>query len=146
VVEPADPAPGGPSAELPYMGDGNLVHSGGYSGLDWREGMRRITDDLAAKGSARHSVNYKLRDWLFSRQRYWGEPIPIVWVSEEDYRRAAPALEGLLPREPVSYEEGGVVRVALPLPASALPLELPPVESYLPSGTGESALANVGAW
>ena len=141
VIEPAE----GP-AKLPYAGDGNLVRSGAYTGLSWREAKRRMTDDLAARGCARHSVNYKLRDWLFSRQRYWGEPIPIVWVSEEDYRRAAPALEGLLPREPVSYEEGGVVRVALPLPASALPLELPPVESYLPSGTGESALANVAGW
>jgi leucyl-tRNA synthetase len=141
VIEPAE----GP-ATLPYAGDGSLVRSGAYTGLSWREAKRRMTDDLAARGAARHSVNYKLRDWLFSRQRYWGEPIPIVWVSEEDYRRASPALEGLLPREPVSYEVGGVVRVALPLPASALPLELPPVASYLPSGTGESALANVGAW
>ena len=141
VIEPAEgPAP------LPYAGDGNLVRSGAYTGLSWREAKRRMTDDLAARGAARHSVNYKLRDWLFSRQRYWGEPIPIVWVSEEDYRRAAAAVKGLLPREPVSYEEGGVVRVALPLPASALPLELPPVESYLPSGTGESALANVTGW
>jgi leucyl-tRNA synthetase len=141
VIEPAE----GP-AKLPYTGDGCLVSSGPYTGLPWAQAKRRITDDLAARGAARHSVNYKLRDWLFSRQRYWGEPIPIVWVSEEDYRRAAPALAGALPAEPVSYEEGGTVRVALPLPASALPLELPPVESYLPSGTGESALANVTGW
>jgi leucyl-tRNA synthetase len=67
-------------------------------------------------------------------------------VGEDDYRRAAPTLGDALPKEPVSYEQDGVVRFALPLPDSALPLELPPVQSYLPSGTGESALANVTEW
>jgi leucyl-tRNA synthetase len=145
VIEP-EGAAHGEAPKLPHTGDGVLVRSAGYTGLGWREAKRRITDDLAAKGSARQSVNYKLRDWLFSRQRYWGEPIPIVWVGGEDYRRAAAGLGPALPAEPVSYVEGGVERFALPLPESALPLELPPVQSYLPSGTGESALANVGDW
>jgi leucyl-tRNA synthetase len=146
VVEPADSSSNGHEPRLPYPGEGKLVHSDGYTGLPWREAKRKITDDLTAKGAGRPLVTYKLRDWLFSRQRYWGEPIPIVWVSEADYRAAAPALAGQLPEAPVSYEENGVVRFALPLPESALPLVLPAVESYLPSGTGESALANVTAW
>ena len=146
VIEPADHSSNGKGLTLPYTGEGNLVHSDGYTGLPWQEAKKRVTDDLSKKGVARHFVNYKLRDWLFSRQRYWGEPIPIVWVSEDDYRRAAPALGDLLPKQPVSFEENGVVRFAIPLPASALPLELPSVESYLPSGTGESPLANVSDW
>jgi leucyl-tRNA synthetase len=146
VIEPADRGPGAKETVLPYTGDGNLVRSDKYSGLPWREAKRRITEDLAAKGAGKASVNYKLRDWLFSRQRYWGEPIPIVWVSEEDYRRAAPSLKCPLPDSPVSYVLGEVARFALPVPESALPLELPAVQSYLPSGTGESALANVSEW
>jgi leucyl-tRNA synthetase len=145
VIEPADPS-GGNGSELPYLGEGNLVRSAGYTGLGWREGMRRITSDLSERGVARPTVNFKLHDWLFSRQRYWGEPIPIVWVSQEDYGRAAAVLADCLPKEPVSYFQDGVARFALPLPTTALPLELPPVQSYLPSGTGESALANVAGW
>ena len=146
VIEPAKHAANGQAPKLPYTGDGNLIHSDGYTGMSWQDAKRKITDDLAAKGAGRPSVNYKLRDWLFSRQRYWGEPIPIVWVSEQDYSKAIAALGSALPREPVWFEEAGVARYALPLPESALPLELPPVQSYLPSGTGESALANVSDW
>jgi leucyl-tRNA synthetase len=130
---------------LPFTGDGRLVNSPGYDGLEWAEAKRRITADLAARGIGRATVNYKLRDWLFSRQRYWGEPFPIVWVGEDDYRRAA-ALRPDLPAQPVTFVEDGATRFALPLPESALPLALPEVRSYLPSGTGESPLANVTDW
>ena len=114
VIEPADHSQNGHEPKLPYTGDGRLVGSGAYTGLGWREAKKRITDDLAAKGAARHSVNYKLRDWLFSRQRYWGEPIPIVWVSEADYRRAPRAWRDRVPAEPVSLrgEWGRTVRTA----------------------------------
>jgi leucyl-tRNA synthetase len=141
VIAPADPA-----APLPYTGDGRLVNSGAYTGLDAAEAKRRLTADLAARGAGRATVNYKLRDWLFSRQRYWGEPFPIAWVSAADYRQAAAARPADFPAEPVTYVEDGVPQYALPLPAAALPLELPAVESYLPSGTGESPLARAGAW
>ncbi len=133
------------SDTLPYVGDGTVINSPGYDGLAWPEAKKKITADLAAKGIGKGTINYKLRDWLFSRQRYWGEPFPIVWVSEADYRRAA-AVRRDLPAQPVTFVENGVTQYALPLPDQALPLTLPEVQSYLPSGTGESPLANVPDW
>ncbi len=137
-------APDG-SDKLPYTGDGKLINSPGYDGLSWEDAKKQITADLAAKGIGKGTVNYKLRDWLFSRQRYWGEPFPIVWVSEADYARAA-KVRSELPKNPVTFVENGVTLYALPLPETALPLQLPDVQSYLPSGTGESPLANVPEW
>jgi leucyl-tRNA synthetase len=147
VIEPSDHSSNGQAhPNLPYTGDGVLVHSDGYTGLHWTEAKKKITGDLAGKGRGRATVNYKLRDWLFSRQRYWGEPIPIVWVNADDYARAAVARAGDLPSEPVTYVQDGVTHYALPLPAAALPLNLPEVETYLPSGTGESPLAHAIEW
>jgi leucyl-tRNA synthetase len=146
VIEPADHTGNGASPKLPYTGDGKLIHSEGYTGLDWREAKKRITADLAEKGRGKATVNFKLRDWLFSRQRYWGEPFPIVWVNEADYMKAVLERSGDLPEQPVTYTSGSVTYFALPLPAEALPLTLPEVQSYLPSGTGESPLANVTEW
>jgi len=133
-------------AKLPYVGDGKLIHSDAYNGLPWPEAKKRITADLAARGLGQATVNYKLRDWLFSRQRYWGEPFPIVWLNESDYRRAIANRAADVPAKPVTFSSGGVTQFALPLPAGALPLELPNVQSYLPSGNGESPLANETAW
>lgn len=132
--------------KLPYTGDGHLINSPGYDGLKWSEAKKRITADLAARGIGQATVNYKLRDWLFSRQRYWGEPFPIVWVEAADYQRAAAARPADVPPQPVTFTNNGVIHYALPLPAAALPLELPEVQSYLPSGNGESPLANVTDW
>ncbi len=133
------------SDKLPYIGDGKVINSPGYDGLSWPEAKKKITADLAAKGVAKGTVNYKLRDWLFSRQRYWGEPFPIVWVTEADYGCAAAGRKDL-PAHPVTFAEKGVTHYALPLPDAALPLVLPAVQSYLPSGNGESPLAHETAW
>ena len=144
VIEPVDRSANDSAFKLPYTGDGKLVHSAGYTGLDWREAKKKITTDLAAQNRAKVAVNYKLRDWLFSRQRYWGEPFPIVRISLEDYiRLGKPG-----PKEPIEFAsaDGKQISCAIPVPESALPLKLPEVQSYLPSGTGESPLGNVTDW
>jgi leucyl-tRNA synthetase len=146
VVAVIKPAGSASDPKLPYTGPGLLANSGAYTGLEWSEAKRRITEDLTSRGAGNAAVNYKLRDWLFSRQRYWGEPIPIVWVDEADYRRAAETRSADLPPAPVVFVDGGRTRYALPLPESALPLSLPAVASYIPSGTGESPLANATDW
>ncbi|WP_414660407.1 leucine--tRNA ligase [Horticoccus sp. 23ND18S-11] len=137
---------GDAATKLPFVGDGSLINSGAYNGLPWPDAKKKITSDLGGRGVGKATVNFKLRDWLFSRQRYWGEPFPIVWVSESDYALAKAVRGASLPPEPVTFKQDGVVHYALPLPAGALPLELPSVQSYLPSGTGESPLANETAW
>jgi leucyl-tRNA synthetase len=152
VIEaPVETRNGDGQTKLPYVGEGVLVHSDGYSGLPWQEGKQRITADLAAQGRGRATVNYRLRDWLFSRQRYWGEPFPIVWVDEADYQvalatAAAAGVNLSVPPEPVTCVIDGVTRYALPLPEASLPLRLPEVTTYQPTGNGESPLAAIPAW
>jgi leucyl-tRNA synthetase len=133
-------------APLPYIGDGKLMNSPGYDGMPWPEAKKKITADLATREVGKATVNYKLRDWLFSRQRYWGEPFPILWVTEADYLRARSARPTDFPPRSVTYQQDGSKYFALPLPSAALPLKLPNVSSYLPSESGESPLANETAW
>lgn len=113
VILPPD---GSRQLEEAYVGDGIMINSGQYSGMNSTEGFEKIIDDLAEKNLARRQVNYKLRDWLISRQRYWGAPIPIIYCPK-----------------------CGTV----PVPVEDLPVELPHVEKYLPSGTGKSPLAEI---
>ena len=96
-----------------------MVNSGILDGLTVEEAKKKITAYLEEKGIGHAKVNYKLRDWVFSRQRYWGEPIPVVYC-----------------------EKCGWV----PLPESELPLRLPEVESYEPTDNGESPLAPMTDW
>ncbi|MBC8008500.1 MAG: leucine--tRNA ligase, partial [Burkholderiales bacterium] len=153
VIEPdhSEGRNGHGTTPLPYTGDGVLVHSEGYTGLAWADAKARITADLTARGRGKATVNFKLRDWLFSRQRYWGEPFPLVWVNPEDYAAAVAHAQSVgaalpLPAEPVTCVIDGKTRFALPLPESALPLRLPEVTSYQPTGTGESPLAGITEW
>ncbi len=101
-----------------YTGEGSAINSEFLNGLEITEAKAKIIDWLEEKGAGTKAVNYKLRDWLFSRQRYWGEPFPIIHVDGE--------------AKAVSYDE--------------LPLELPEVEKYQPTGDGEPPLANATDW
>jgi len=105
--------------------DGYSVNSGLITGLPTAEAKKRITDWLEEKGIGSRAVNYKLRDWVFSRQRYWGEPIPVVHCAS------------------CEAEHGSAI---VPLSENELPLKLPNVKSYLPTGTGESPLACIDGW
>ena len=135
--------------KLPYSGLGTMVNSGAYDGLDANSCKTQIIADLESKGSGKGAINYKLRDWIFSRQRYWGEPIPLVWVKRSDFEKVKSTsgiIQNLLPEDEVTSEKDGEILYALPLPPSELPLKLPEVENYQPAGTGESPLATITDW
>lgn len=99
--------------------DGYSINSGMLTGLPTQKSKETVTERLAQKGFGKKAVNYKLRDWIFSRQRYWGEPIPLVHCPECG---------------------------CVPLDEKDLPLVQPEVQSYQPTGTGESPLAHVSEW
>jgi len=110
------PPDGNKDLEEAYTGEGIIMNSAQFDGLNSREGFKRVVDWLAEKNLARRQVNYKLRDWLISRQRYWGAPIPIIYC-----------------------DKCGMT----PVPIRDLPVTLPYVEKYEPTGTGESPLAAI---
>jgi len=134
--------------EKPWTEDGPMVNSGPFDGLSATETKKKITADLAAKGQGKLAVNFKLRDWLFSRQRYWGEPFPLLWVSREDYAKipADSEVREFLPKEPVTCQLNGGEVCAVPLTSKQLPLTLPQVKSYQPSPTGDSPLSKEPEW
>jgi leucyl-tRNA synthetase len=117
VIEGEDPEAARDEAGLPYPGDGPMTNSGRFDGKGNREAYAEIVAWLESEGRGKPSVNYRLRDWLVSRQRYWGAPIPVVYC-----------------------DECGIV----PVPAEQLPVELPEVEDYAPQG--KSPLAAAEDW
>lgn len=135
---------------IPFCGDGPLINSGEFDNLSGEQARDKIIDKLVGCKAGEKAVNYKLRDWLFSRQRYWGEPIPIIWIEKQDYeyitQRDDFYFREFLPDEPVTYGNEKGVFCALPLTSRELPLILPEIESYLPSENGESPLAGVPEW
>lgn len=139
-----------PNPPIPFFGKGYLINSGKFNSLTTDEAKIQICQALESKGQGHQAVNYKLRDWLFSRQRYWGEPFPVIWVSEDSYNKAQSLkdspLHQFMPNDPVTYNLEGKIYFALPLPTEQLPQILPSVESYQPSGNGESPLAKASGW
>jgi leucyl-tRNA synthetase len=118
VQPPADEDPIG------FVGHGTAINSPVIDGLSSDQAIRKITEWLEQHGLGKRSINYKLRDWLFSRQRYWGEPFPVVWESEPD----------------------GHNRKHRGLDVTELPVVPPPLEDYKPTGTGEPPLAKAKDW
>ncbi len=117
VIEGEDPDAARDEQGLPYPGDGPMTGSGRFDGKGNREAYAEMVEWLASEGRGKTSVNYRLRDWLVSRQRYWGAPIPIVYC-----------------------EKCGMV----PVPDDQLPVELPEIEDYAPQG--KSPLAAAEEW
>ena len=102
-----------------HIGNGKLINSGFLNGLGIKEAITKMNEWLEKKKVGKKAINYRLQDWVFSRQRYWGEPIPIIHC-----------------------EKCGAVGV----PEKDLPVKLPEVKNYEPTGTGESPLANISEW
>ncbi len=105
--------------ELPFTGDAKHIHSDFINGLTNDAAKKKICDELKKIGHGEATITYKLRDWIFSRQRYWGEPFPILHYEDGSYRV---------------------------LDEDELPVLLPAVEKYEPSGTGESPLSTIEDW
>ncbi len=118
VIAPKDGSLETPLKEA-YTGDGIVINSGSWNGMTVVEAKKKVPEMMEKEGWGRKKVNFKLRDWVFSRQRYWGEPLPIIHC-----------------------EHCG----AVPVPEDQLPVLLPEVESYKPTDTGESPLAQIDEW
>jgi len=124
-----------------YEGEGVLINSGNFSDLTSGKGREELTKWLNSKGLGGKKVNYKFRDWIFSRQRYWGEPIPLVFcekckekIEKKDYKKG-------------EFNQGEMLNPGwIALRERDLPLVLPRVKAYQPTGTGESPLANIKNW
>ena len=134
---------GGNIKKEAYTGEGKLVNSGKYNGLFFQEAKEKIYEDLKEKGLARKKVEYSIRDWIFSRQHYWGEPIPMIFCQNCAQKGITfwDTEEGKNFKSLFKISEG--LAGWFPVPENQLPVELPEVEKYEPTGTGKSPLAAI---
>ncbi|MBI5153341.1 MAG: leucine--tRNA ligase [Parcubacteria group bacterium] len=122
-----------------YTEEGKMVNSGEFDGLGSGEAMEGIVSKLKEQGFAEDAVKYKLRDWVFSRQRYWGEPIPLIFCV---------ACAEKIKNKTLKTKNGGEVLNPgwVAVPEDDLPLALPNVKHYEPTGNAESPLAGITKW
>jgi len=140
--------------EKAYEGEGILVNSGKFDGMPSEKARKEITKWLKEKNLAEFAINYKLRDWIFSRQRYWGEPIPLVFcpACKKRIQNSKFKIQNLEKNQTFKiqnyeYSLGEILNPGwIAIPEEELPLTLPKVEKYQPTGTGESPLAAIKEW
>ena len=130
-------------SEKPFIEDGILIDSGNFSGLDSALARKKMLAFSQEKKYGSKAVFYKMHDWVFSRQRYWGEPFPIVYC-HHCYEKAKNKEKLKLNRD-YTIINGEKYKI-VPVPEKDLPVELPKVKHYEPTGTGESPLANIKKW
>lgn len=129
-----------------YGGEGVMVNSGKYDGVASSEVREKIVADLAKQKQGQEKVNYKIRDWLISRQRYWGAPIPMIWVEKEALKDTSAEFIKDALKQDQTKEVDGKELIAVPVPEAQLPVVLPEVDSYQPDGTGKGPLARAEDW
>lgn len=129
-----------------YTGDGVVVNSDFLDGLNSTDAIKKMAEHLEEKGWGKRTIRYHIHDWIFSRQHYWGEPIPMIFCEKCAKEGISPfkglAFKGVIHQDQSDWNPAGW----FPVPDTELPLELPYLEKYEPSGTGESPLANAKDW
>ncbi len=137
---------GGDISKGAFTGYGILINSGQFSGLSSQEAIEKITQYLEKNGFGRKTVAYRLRDWIFSRQHYWGEPIPLVFC--ENCKKIVENLKSKIKDLKSSgFNLGELLNPGwIAVSEKDLPVKLPYVEKYQPTETGESPLAKIEKW
>jgi len=144
----------------PYIGEGLMINAGPFTGMGTKKAREAITEHVIKAGNGKRVVNYHLRDWIFSRQHYWGEPIPMVycekcaekgitwWDTKEAQNSKFETQNHNSKFKTLEIEDEFKKQLAgwFPVAEKDLPVELPEVEKYRPTGTGESPLAAITDW
>ena len=129
-----------------FVDYGVLTNSGEFNGLSSQEAIEKITEWLKAKNLGKKVIQYKLRDWIFSRQHYWGEPIPIIYCRKcWEIKNEKLKIKNLRLNYDYTIIDGKEYMI-VPVPEEDLPVKLPHVEKYEPTSTGESPLADIKEW